>query len=80
MFLVGLTGGIATGKSAISKQLMKAGIEIIDADIIAREVVEPGKKAWQEIRKEFGSQVFHQDESLDREKLGQVRRVSQDCW
>ena len=80
MFLVGLTGGIATGKSTVSKQLTDAGIEIIDADIIARQVVEPGKKAWKEIRREFGSQVFLDDETLDREKLGQVRRKSQNCW
>ncbi|KAF8796989.1 Dephospho-CoA kinase domain-containing [Argiope bruennichi] len=54
MFLVGLTGGIASGKSSVSTFLRNMGIEIIDADVIAREVVEPGKRAWRRIREEFG--------------------------
>lgn len=75
MFLVGLTGGIATGKSTVSKLLSEAGVEVIDADLIARQIVEPGKKAWKGIRREFGSRVFHDDGTLDREKLGQVCRT-----
>ncbi|GIY93879.1 dephospho-CoA kinase domain-containing protein [Caerostris extrusa] len=72
MFLVGLTGGIASGKSSVSTLLRNMGIEIIDADIIAREVVEPGKKAWRKIREEFGEAVFHPDGTLNRPALGQV--------
>lgn len=72
MFLVGLTGGIATGKSAVSRLLLNSGVEVIDADLIARQVVEPGKRAWLKIRDEFGPDVFHEDDSLNREKLGQI--------
>ncbi|CAL1277714.1 unnamed protein product [Larinioides sclopetarius] len=72
MFLVGLTGGIASGKSSVSALLRNMGIEIIDADIIAREVVEPGKRAWRKIREEFGDSVFHSDGTLNRSALGQV--------
>ena len=73
MFLVGLTGGIATGKSTVSRLLLDSGVEVVDADLIARQIVEPGKTAWRKIRLEFGPQVFREDDSLDREKLGQVR-------
>ena len=73
MFLVGLTGGIATGKSTVSRLLLDSGVEVVDADLIARQIVEPGKTAWRKIRLEFGPHVFREDDSLDREKLGQVR-------
>ncbi|KAG8175338.1 hypothetical protein JTE90_015551 [Oedothorax gibbosus] len=72
MFLVGLTGGIATGKSSVASILRNMGIEIIDADVVAREVVEPGKQAWKKIRKEFGEAVFHSDGTLNRPALGQI--------
>ncbi|GFT91069.1 dephospho-CoA kinase domain-containing protein [Nephila pilipes] len=72
MFLVGLTGGIATGKSSVSTLFRNLGIEVIDADIIAREVVEPGKRAWRKIREEFGDSVFHPDGTLNRPALAQV--------
>ena len=72
MFLVGLTGGIATGKSTVSKLVLECGVEVVDSDVIARQVVEPGKRAWRKIKEEFGSEVFCQDETLNREKLGQV--------
>jgi len=72
MFLVGLTGGIATGKSTVSRLLLDSGVEVVDADMIARQIVEPGKTAWRKIRLEFGPHVFREDDSLDREKLGQI--------
>lgn len=72
MFLVGLTGGIATGKSSVAALFRCMGIEVIDADLVAREVVEPGKKAWKKIRKEFGPVVFHADGQLNRTALGQI--------
>ena len=53
--LVGLTGGIATGKSTVSHMLRGLGAEIIDADLLARAVVEPGRPAWHEIVGEFGA-------------------------
>lgn len=72
MFLVGLTGGIASGKSSVATMLKNMGIRIIDADQIAREVVEPNKKAWKAIRKEFGESVFNNDGTLDRQALGLI--------
>ncbi|KAK0167372.1 hypothetical protein PV327_004779 [Microctonus hyperodae] len=72
MFLVGLTGGIATGKSTVGNIIREHGIPIIDADIAARIVVEPGKPAWHKIRKEFGDEVFTDDKQLDRTKLGEI--------
>ena len=70
--LVGLTGGIATGKSTVSHMLRGLGAEIIDADLLAREVVEPGRPAWHEIVGEFGRDVVSPDGTLDRKKLGAI--------
>ncbi len=70
--LVGLTGGIATGKSTVSHMLRGLGAEIIDADLLAREVVEPGQPAWHEIVGEFGRDVVSPDGTLDRRKLGAI--------
>jgi dephospho-CoA kinase len=70
--LVGLTGGIATGKSTVSTMLRGLGGEIIDADLLARQVVEPGQPAWREIVEEFGRDVLSSDGTLDRKKLGAI--------
>lgn len=70
---VGLTGGIATGKSSVSKVFRDAGAVIIDADVIAREVVLPGRGAHAEIVKHFGEGVLNRkDRTLDRAKLGAI--------
>ena len=70
--LVGLTGGIATGKSTVSDVLRRLGAEIIDADLLAREVVEPGRPAFATIVEEFGPGVLTADGALDRKKLGAI--------
>jgi len=70
--LVGLTGGIATGKSTVSEILRRLGGVILDADLIAREVVEPGEPALAQIAAEFGREVIQADGTLDRKKLGAV--------
>ena len=70
--LVGLTGGIATGKSTVSEILRELGCEIIDADRLARDVVEPEQPAWKQIVAEFGPGVVTADGSLDRKKLGAI--------
>jgi dephospho-CoA kinase len=70
--LVGLTGGIATGKSTVAKMLRELGCVIIDADVLAREVVEPGEPAYEDIVAEFGSDVTQADGSLDRKRLGAI--------
>ncbi|KAF9006756.1 CoaE-domain-containing protein [Cyathus striatus] len=72
MLVIGLTGGIATGKSTVSSLLRSHQIPIVDADIIAREVVQPGTPALADIVKVFGPEVLLPDGSLDRKKLGSI--------
>ncbi|MEO3812842.1 dephospho-CoA kinase [Sphaerisporangium sp. B11E5] len=72
MLKVGLTGGIGSGKSEVSRRLGALGAVVIDADKIAREVVEPGTGGLAEIVETFGSGVLRPDGTLDREKLGRV--------
>lgn len=70
-YVIGLTGGISTGKSNLSSALKKAGAKIIDADEISRSLTAPGGEALPLIRKEFGDQVFD-GENLDRKALGEM--------
>jgi dephospho-CoA kinase len=72
MLLVGLTGGIASGKSTVSAMLAERGAEVIDADHIARQVVMPGTPAWCKIREHFGPGVLHPDGQLDRQALADM--------
>lgn len=72
MLKVGLTGGIGSGKSTVAKSLIAKGITVVDADQIAREVVEPGEVALQEIVEAFGEQILHDDGTLNRAALKQV--------
>lgn len=69
---IGLTGGIATGKSTVAKLLTVRGAILIDLDGIAREVVEPGQPSLLRIAERFGQAVLQKDGSLDRKKLGAV--------
>jgi len=70
--LVGLTGGIASGKTTVSKMFADLGIPIIDADDLAREVVEPGTPGLEEIVREFGPGVLDSQGRLDRQKVGDI--------
>ena len=70
MKIVGLTGGISSGKSTVSSYLKQLKIPVIDADEVARKVVEPNSQGAIEIRKTFGSDVFEEDGSLNRQRLG----------
>ena len=72
MKIVGLTGGISSGKSTVSSYLKQLKIPVIDADEVARTVVEPNSQGAREIRKTFGSDVFEEDGSLNRQKLGSL--------
>jgi len=72
MYLIGLTGGIASGKSAVAARLAERGAVVVDADAIAREVVEPGTPALEQIVEEFGPAVLTGDGSLDRPALGAI--------
>jgi len=72
MRLIGLTGGIATGKSQVAAMLADHGAAVIDADVLAREVVRPGEPALAEITARFGTGVINPDGTLDRERLGAI--------
>jgi len=72
MFKLGLTGGIATGKTTISNYLKTKGIPVLDADEYARKVVEPGTPGLTDIVNTFGKQVLQSDGSLNRKLLGQI--------
>jgi dephospho-CoA kinase len=70
--LVGLTGGIATGKSTVTALLAGPSVRVVDADALAREVVEPGTPAHAQIVAEFGEEVLQPDGRLDRARLGEI--------
>jgi dephospho-CoA kinase len=72
MFLIGLTGGIAAGKTTVAAHWVSLGGIEIDADKLAREVVEPGTEGLEQIREVFGDSVFNSEGSLDRQKLGEI--------
>ena len=72
MVVAGLTGGIATGKSTVSAIFKTCGAVIVDADVIAREVVQKGRKAWSEIIDTFGSRILLPDGSINRPALGDI--------
>lgn len=72
MKCIGLTGGIATGKSTVASMLRELGARIVDADQVAREIVEPGQKAWEEIVEAFGKEILRADKTIDREKLRKI--------
>lgn len=70
--LVGLTGSIATGKSTVSRMFAHLGARVLDADVLAREVVMPGQPAYLKIVEEFGPEVVQEDGTLDRKALGAI--------
>jgi dephospho-CoA kinase len=70
--LVGLTGGIATGKSTVTAMLASPSVRVVDADALAREVVEPGTPALAQIVAEFGREVLQAEGRLDRARLGEI--------
>jgi len=70
--IIGLTGGIASGKSTVSNILKSMGFNVIDADVISREVVEIGKPAYFEIVEHFGRDIIDEDGNINRKKLGSI--------
>ncbi len=72
MFIVGLTGGVGSGKSTVAAMFAEHGVPIIDMDILARELVQPGQVALSEIRQHFGPDVVASDGSLDRQRLREL--------
>ena len=78
MVVVGLTGGIGSGKSTVAKRLSDHGAIVVDGDKIAREIVQPGELALSELSEEFGSDILMSDGSLDRKELARRAFVSED--
>ncbi len=72
MLKVGLTGGIGSGKSDVTRRLAALGAYVVDADVLAREVVEPGTPGLAAVAAEFGAEVLRPDGSLDRDRLGAI--------
>lgn len=72
MRIIGLTGGIASGKSTIARMLEKMGASVIDADQLSRDAVIPGSLALSEIAEEFGPSILNQDGTLNRAALGKI--------
>ena len=72
MVLIGLTGGVATGKSTVARMFGRCGAVVIDADQLARAVVQPGKPAWRDIVQTFGKKVLNPDRTINRRTLGSI--------
>ncbi|MNW27593.1 Dephospho-CoA kinase [compost metagenome] len=70
--IIGLTGGIATGKSTVSAMLVSRGALLVDADVIAREVMLPGHPVLAAVRERFGPEVMNEDGTLNRKELGRI--------
>ncbi len=72
MLIIGLTGGIASGKSLVARVFKDLGAHIIDADRIVHDLLEPGQQAWQEVLDYFGKDILLQSKCIDRRKLGEI--------
>jgi dephospho-CoA kinase len=72
MLNIGLTGGIASGKSTVANMFVKYGAHVIDFDELAHEVQEPGMPAWKEVVNRFGEGILQTDKKIDRNKLGNI--------
>ncbi|MGI8551118.1 MAG: dephospho-CoA kinase [Dehalococcoidia bacterium] len=72
MLVIGLTGGIASGKTTVSRLLREHGATVIDADIVGHEVYLPRTPAWQALIQTFGAELLGADEAIDRRKLGAI--------
>ncbi len=72
MLRVGLTGGIACGKSTVAAMLRECGLTVVEADPLAHELLEPGQPAYDDVVREFGKSVLNADGTIDRAKLGAI--------
>ncbi|MES9903356.1 MAG: dephospho-CoA kinase, partial [Sedimenticola sp.] len=72
MFVIGVTGGIGSGKSLVTDRFTALGVPVIDADLVSREVVEPGEPALEEIARLFGADTLQTDGSLNRRRLREI--------
>lgn len=72
MLRVGLTGGIASGKSAVAARMRELGLTVLNADLLAHRLMEPGQSAYDDVVREFGRDVLAADGAVDRKKLGEI--------
>lgn len=72
MRVLGLTGGIGTGKSAVARCFREEGIPVVDADGISRDILEPGRDAYRRVVRRFGTKILRTDGSIDRSRLGEL--------
>lgn len=72
MIVIGVTGGVGTGKSTVSTMFKELGAKVIDADVLAREEIEPRRLAWRRIVETFGSKVLNEDETINRRALAAI--------
>lgn len=72
MYAVGLTGGIASGKTTISSLFAELGVPVVDTDLISRELLEPGELANRQVREHFGDAILKTDDEIDRGKLREI--------
>ncbi len=72
MIKVGLTGGIASGKSVVARLMVRCGAHLIDADTLAKEAVRPGSVVWRKIVRAFGRDIVNHDREIDRTRLGSL--------
>lgn len=72
MLRVGLTGGIASGKSTVAARMTELGLTVLNADALAHRLIEPGQPAYDDIVREFGREILRADGSVDRKKLGDI--------
>ena len=71
-YIIGLIGGIASGKSVMSERLAKKGAEVIDCDKLAHELYEPGEVCYKALNDHFGNKILDDNKRIDRKKLGQI--------
>ena len=69
---LGLTGGIASGKSWVANQLRELGFHVLDADLVGHQLIEPGHAAYEDVVSAFGREILREDNSIDRQKLGAI--------
>ncbi len=72
MLKLGLTGGIASGKSWVASQLRELNFRVLDADLLGHQLIEPAAAAYDEVVREFGKEILREDNSVDRKKLGAI--------